>query len=94
MRNIARENYNDLLDEAGQFYDHLVEWTEQFPNRTKESESCRSAARLVESVMVELGTARDTNNADFNANVEQALHNVETGQATRADAALLRRAMA
>ena len=96
MRNITHENYSDLIAEARQLRDHLMEWTEQFPeyNHMQEAESCHSAVRLVISAMDELAIARNCNDADFNTNVEQALHNVETGQATRADAALLRRALA
>jgi len=96
MRNTDHENYIDLIAEARQLRNHLMEWTEQFPeyNHTKEAASCRNAVRLVMSAMEELVTARDCNDADFTANVEQALHNVETGMATRADAALLRRALA
>jgi len=96
MRNITHENYTDLIAEARQLRDHLMEWTEQFPdyNHMKESESCRNAVRFTISAMDALAIARNCNDADFNANVEQALHNVETGQATRADAALLRRALA
>ena len=96
MRNITHENYSDLIAEARQLRNHLMEWTEQFPDypHTKEAESCRNAVLLVVSAMEELVTARNCNDADFKANVDQALLNVETGMATRADAALLRRALA
>lgn len=93
MTNIDQSTYNELIAEARQLREHLVEWSEQISDQ---SEAAHTAVAVAAAGVVigNLSKSRDCNDDQHHRRVEQALHNVETGQATRADAALLRRALA
>lgn len=93
MKNIDQHTYNDLIAEARQLHEHLVEWTEQFSGNSLEQSECDAAKRAADRIVSCLSGAKEANTIAYQKRIEEALHRVETGAATRMDAIVLRGAL-